>query len=115
MALTAALQSAALPPPLARGPRDEGAEGGEVEREDEDEDEDEEDEDEEGEGEGRGGGWGREARKRIDAADREVAGVRRDWRVWKGVAAGVVVGSGVDWAGEEDLVELVVDAEGEEL
>lgn len=36
---------------------------------------------------------------------------RRLWRVAKGTAAGIVAGSGVDWVGDEELREVVLDPE----
>jgi len=45
----------------------------------------------------------------LEAADREVRVARRKWRVMKSIAAGMVVGSGVDWASDGRLMELVMD------
>lgn len=39
---------------------------------------------------------------------------RRRWRVMKGVASGVVAGSGVDWARDEKLRNVVLDLDGDE-
>ena len=36
---------------------------------------------------------------------------RQRWRIIKGITAGVVAGSGVDWARDEALGELVLDPE----
>ncbi|KAH7041917.1 centromere protein H (CENP-H)-domain-containing protein [Macrophomina phaseolina] len=47
------------------------------------------------------------------AAEKDVAAARRRWRTVKGVVAGVVVGSGVDWAADEGLRELVLEDEDE--
>jgi hypothetical protein len=38
---------------------------------------------------------------------------RRRWRVVKGVASGIVAGSGVDWASDETLRDVVLDPENE--
>ncbi|KAM0514859.1 hypothetical protein ACHAPE_006535 [Trichoderma viride] len=45
---------------------------------------------------------------------REVKTSRQRWRVMKGVASGVVAGSGVDWAKDEDLRNIVLDPEDED-
>ncbi|KAK8220903.1 hypothetical protein IWZ01DRAFT_22841 [Phyllosticta capitalensis] len=50
----------------------------------------------------------------LEAAEREMRDARRRWRVMKGVAAGVVVGSGVDWAEDEGLRGLVMGADDDE-
>ncbi|KAK7534185.1 uncharacterized protein J3D65DRAFT_632677 [Phyllosticta citribraziliensis] len=47
----------------------------------------------------------------LEAAEREMREAQRRWRVMKGVAAGVVVGSGVDWAEDEGLRGLVMGAD----
>ncbi|TQS31609.1 hypothetical protein Golomagni_08101 [Golovinomyces magnicellulatus] len=39
---------------------------------------------------------------------------RRKWRVIKGVASAIVAGSGVDWARDETLREIVLDPENED-
>lgn len=36
---------------------------------------------------------------------------RQRWRVVKGAASGIVAGSGVDWVGDEELRDLVLDPE----
>ncbi len=54
-----------------------------------------------------------EVRTRLEGLDREIAEKRRAWRVMKSLVAGVVAGSGVDWAGDDELVELVLDDEDE--
>lgn len=53
-------------------------------------------------------------KKELEAAEREMRDARRRWRVMKGVAAGVVVGSGVDWAEDEGLRGLVMGADDDE-
>lgn len=50
----------------------------------------------------------------IDKLTREVKTSRQRWRVMKGVASGVVAGSGVDWAKDEDLRNIVLDPEDED-
>ncbi|KND95281.1 hypothetical protein TOPH_00235 [Tolypocladium ophioglossoides CBS 100239] len=44
----------------------------------------------------------------------EVKASRQRWRVMKGVASGVVSGSGVDWARDDELRDIVLDPENEE-
>jgi hypothetical protein len=44
-----------------------------------------------------------------EAAERDEREARRKWRIMKGLVAGVVVGSGVQWVEDEELVELVLD------
>lgn len=41
----------------------------------------------------------------------ELRSSRQQWRVMKGITAGVVAGSGVDWARDETLRDLVLDPE----
>ena len=36
---------------------------------------------------------------------------RRRWKIMKGVVAAVIVGSGVDWARNDELRQLVIDEE----
>ncbi|PNP53984.1 hypothetical protein THARTR1_05671 [Trichoderma harzianum] len=45
---------------------------------------------------------------------REVKSSRQRWKVMKGVASGIIAGSGVDWAGDEDLRNIVLDPEDED-
>lgn len=44
----------------------------------------------------------------------EVKASRQRWRVMKGVASGVVSGSGVDWARDDELRDIVLDPESED-
>ncbi|POR39801.1 Centromere protein H [Tolypocladium paradoxum] len=44
----------------------------------------------------------------------EVKTSRQRWRVMKGVASGVVSGSGVDWARDDELRDIVLDPESED-
>ena len=57
----------------------------------------------------------RDARVRgqLEQLEDEVQQVRREWRVWKSLVGGIVAGSGVDWAGDERLLEVVMDEEDE--
>jgi hypothetical protein len=49
----------------------------------------------------------------LQKLDEDVRKVRREWRVLKSLAAGVVAGSGMDWAKDPKLLELVMDEEDE--
>ncbi|KAK5015755.1 centromere protein H (CENP-H)-domain-containing protein [Cryomyces antarcticus] len=50
-------------------------------------------------------------RTQLQTLDSELKTARNRWRVMKGVVSGVIVGSGVDWARDEGLRELVMDDE----
>ncbi|KAI9709739.1 MAG: hypothetical protein M1820_003141 [Bogoriella megaspora] len=52
-------------------------------------------------------------RSHLEALDHETKPLRQKWRVLKGVLAGSIVGSGVDWARDPALQELVLDYEDE--
>jgi Tfp pilus assembly major pilin PilA len=47
-------------------------------------------------------------------AESDVKASKRRWRIMKGVASGIVAGSGVNWAADESLCELVLDQENED-
>lgn len=51
------------------------------------------------------------ARAAIEALEARLGRRRQLWRVVKGTTAGIVVGSGVDWVGHEELREVVLDPE----
>lgn len=40
---------------------------------------------------------------------KELAASRQKWKVMKGVASAIVAGSGVDWAADAELREVVLD------
>jgi hypothetical protein len=52
-------------------------------------------------------------RAQLQKLDEEIRKTRREWRVMKSLAASVVAGSGVDWAKNPHLLELVMDEEDE--
>ena len=52
--------------------------------------------------------------REMDKLTREVKSSRQRWKVMKGVASGIIAGSGVDWAGDEDLRNIVLDPEDED-
>ena len=49
----------------------------------------------------------------LDELRHDAATARRRWRIMKSVVAAVVAGSGVDWAGDATLQDLVLDEEDE--
>ena len=49
----------------------------------------------------------------LDELRNDAATARQRWRIMKSVIAAVVAGSGVDWAGDATLQDLVVDEEDE--
>ncbi|RGP65313.1 hypothetical protein FLONG3_9289 [Fusarium longipes] len=52
-----------------------------------------------------------EEQERLEA---EVKASKQRWRVMKGVAGGIIVGSGVDWVQDDDLRDVVLDPETDE-
>jgi predicted transcriptional regulator len=52
-------------------------------------------------------------RKQLQTLEEECVKARREWRVLKSVVAGVIAGSGVDWATNPKLLEVVLDEEDE--
>lgn len=52
-------------------------------------------------------------RKQLERLEDEVKKAKTDWRVMKSLVAGVVAGSGVDWASDSKLLSLVMDEEDE--
>jgi len=34
---------------------------------------------------------------------------KSEWRVMKGLIGGIIVGSGVDWAADQELIEIVAE------
>ncbi|KFY18378.1 hypothetical protein V493_08668 [Pseudogymnoascus sp. VKM F-4281 (FW-2241)] len=55
-----------------------------------------------------------ELRGRIEEMEREVRKSRQRWRLMKGVASGVVAGSGIDWARDEKLRALVLEEDSDD-
>jgi len=54
------------------------------------------------------------ARRHLDELEREVKTSRQRWRIMKGTASGTIVGSGVDWARDPKLLEIVLDEDATE-
>jgi len=52
-------------------------------------------------------------RAQLEKIDEDVRNARKEWRVLKSLAASVVAGSGIDWAKDPKLLELVMDEEDE--
>lgn len=52
-------------------------------------------------------------RKQLEKLEEEVKKARIEWRTMKSLAAGIVAGSGVDWADDPKLLSLVLDEEDE--
>jgi hypothetical protein len=55
-----------------------------------------------------------EMRMKIDELERDLKTSRQRWRLMKGVASGVVAGSGMDWARDEKLRALVLEEDSDE-
>ena len=53
----------------------------------------------------------RKLRARIEALQQEIRVGRSRWRTMKSVTGAVIVGSGIDWARDEQLRELVANDE----
>lgn len=51
--------------------------------------------------------------REIEKLEGDVKTSGQRWRVIKGVASGVVVGSGIDWARDDALCDIVLDPEDE--
>ena len=54
-------------------------------------------------------------RSQVEELEGEVRRGRLKWRIIKSVVSAMVVGSGVDWASDESLRELVLDDEEDEV
>jgi hypothetical protein len=52
-------------------------------------------------------------REKVQAVEKELRESRRRMRNLKGILSGMIVGSGIDWAEDEVLCELVMDDEDE--
>ncbi|KAI9050885.1 hypothetical protein LZ554_005002 [Drepanopeziza brunnea f. sp. 'monogermtubi'] len=54
-----------------------------------------------------------ELRHQLDELEAEMKRSRQKWRIMKGTASAIIAGSGVDWARNPDLLDIVLDNEGE--
>lgn len=52
-------------------------------------------------------------RKQLEKLEEDVKKARVEWRTMKSLVAGIVAGSGVDWADDPKLLGLVLDEEDE--
>ncbi|KAJ9649658.1 hypothetical protein H2199_000436 [Coniosporium tulheliwenetii] len=50
-------------------------------------------------------------RSKLESLDAQIKASRREWRTMKGIASAVIAGSGVDWARDDTLRDLVMDDE----
>jgi hypothetical protein len=50
-------------------------------------------------------------RDQVSAVDRELKNSRRRMKTLKGLLSAMIVGSGINWAADENLTELVMDDE----
>ena len=50
-------------------------------------------------------------RDQVEMVEREVKDLRRKTKILKGLVSGTIVGSGIDWAADDALCELVMDDE----
>lgn len=53
------------------------------------------------------------ARQQLDKLEESLKISKRRWRIMKGTAGATIVGSGVDWARDPRLLEIVLDDEGD--
>lgn len=53
-------------------------------------------------------------RQQLDELEASMNVSRQRWRIMKGTASGTIAGSGVDWARDPKLLEIVLDEEGDE-
>jgi regulator of replication initiation timing len=49
----------------------------------------------------------------LDSLDEDIKRAKRRWRVMKSLVKGIIVGSGVEWARRPELLEVVLDDEGD--
>jgi hypothetical protein len=54
------------------------------------------------------------ARQQLEELEAALKVSRQRWRIMKGTASATVAGSGVDWARDPELLEIVLDDDGEE-
>ena len=53
-------------------------------------------------------------RNELQKLGEDVRSSRQRWRIMKGVAGGIVAGSGMDWARNDELRNMVLDPEDED-
>lgn len=52
-----------------------------------------------------------ETRGQLDVMEAEMESSHRKWRIIKGTASAMIAGSGIDWARDPELVDIVLDSE----
>lgn len=50
-----------------------------------------------------------EVRAQLDELERDMKKSRQRWRIMKNTTSAVIVGSGIDWARDPELLEIVLD------
>jgi hypothetical protein len=53
-------------------------------------------------------------RRQLDELEASMKASRQRWRIMKGTASATIAGSGVDWARDPKLLEIVLDEDDEE-
>lgn len=53
-------------------------------------------------------------RRQLDELELEMRASKQKWRIMKATAGATIVGSGVDWARDPELLEIVLDRDGDE-
>lgn len=51
-------------------------------------------------------------REKLDDLELDMKSSRQKWRIIKGTASATIAGSGIDWARDPTLVDIVLDSEG---
>jgi hypothetical protein len=54
------------------------------------------------------------ARQELDELEASMKTSRQRWRIMKGTASATIVGSGIDWARNPKLLEIILDNDGNE-
>jgi len=54
------------------------------------------------------------SRRQLDELEASMKTSRQRWRIMKSTASATIAGSGVDWARDPKLLEIVLDNEGDE-
>ena len=54
------------------------------------------------------------ARRQLDDLEALLKSSRQRWRIMKGTASATIAGSGVDWARDPQLLEIVLENEGKD-
>jgi len=54
-------------------------------------------------------------RQQLDELEDEMKINRQRWRIMKGTVSATIAGSGIDWARDTKLLEIVLDNDGDEV